>query len=66
MECTNLVFVEGAPVQILHALAEADLRDLVIRLQELSELIKVEMRRLQYIKHCTQPKTNHQFFQIGL
>ena len=43
MECTNLVFVEGAPVQILHALAEADLRDLVIRLQELSELIKVEM-----------------------
>ena len=40
MECTNLVFVEGAPVQILHALSEADLRDLVIRLQELSELIK--------------------------
>ena len=64
MECTNLVFVEGTPVQILHALSEADLRDLVIRLQELSELIKVEMRRLQYRKHSTQP--TQRFFRIGL
>ena len=36
---TGLVVVECAPVQVLHALAEAGLRDLVVSLEELSELV---------------------------